>query len=102
MNCQEFKAWIDNKDLSDARVCADAEIHMETCEKCSQLHTLDALIDARVKDCLTPASVPQGLLSRIETDIISQKKDPVASFAVWKKFVPLFAAAASTDAGEYP
>jgi hypothetical protein len=94
MNCQDFKAWLDNKDLYDERVCADAEIHMAGCEQCNNLYTLDALIDARVKDCLKPAEVPQGLLSRIETDIMAKKKDLDAPFAFWKKFVPLFAAAA--------
>ena len=94
MNCQDFKAWIDNKDLFDARVIADAKIHMAACEPCKKLHALDVLIDDRVKDCLQPTAVPQGLLARIETNTISQKKAPAASFAIWKKFVPLLAAAA--------
>jgi len=94
MDCRDLKNWIASKDLFDERVFADAEKHLEHCEKCRRIHTLDALIEDGIRKGLQPVAVPRGLVNRIDTELFADTKESAWSFARWFKTVPALAMAA--------
>jgi anti-sigma factor RsiW len=94
MDCRDLKNWIASKDLFDERVFTDAEKHLEHCEKCRRIHTMDTLIEDGIKIGLQPVAVPRGLLNRVETELFADTEERAWSLARWFKFVPALAVAA--------
>ena len=94
MDCRDLKNWIASKDLFDERIFADAEKHLEHCQKCRRIHTMDALIEDGIKNGLQHVAVPRGLVNRIETELFADTKERVRPLARWIKIVPALAVAA--------
>ena len=94
MNCQEFKDWVVEKELSNQKTTASAQGHMEVCAACKKLYTVDAMLDAQVARSLVEVEPPPTLLSQIETDIHSAHGAAVTPASRWKIFAPALAVAA--------
>jgi anti-sigma factor RsiW len=94
MECHNFKKWVINKDILDESVEKAAREHLEMCERCRKLYTMDARIEAQIKEELREVEAPGGLLSRIEMDIQSTDKVKMFTHLSWKKLIPAVAVAA--------
>ncbi len=94
MNCSEFKQWLDNTDLSDKGASAEAGKHTDNCGACKKLHTLDSLLEAKIRNGLEMAAPPERLINRIDMNIRSAENEKSGEKAAWKKAAYAFAAAA--------
>ncbi len=94
MNCSEFKQWLDNTDLSAKDASAEAGKHADMCGSCKKLHTLDSLLEAKIRNGLEMAAPPERLISRIDMNIRSAEKEKSGGLSAWKKAAYAFAAAA--------
>lgn len=94
MECHNFKKWLINKDILDERAETAARDHLRMCERCRKLYTMDAQIEAQIKEGLKEVEVPDGLLSRIEMDIQSTDKGKMFTHFTWKRVIPTLAVAA--------
>jgi hypothetical protein len=56
-NCHQFKTWLSDQDIEDKSLEREARDHMETCEICKKLATVDSLIEARVREGLRQVGI---------------------------------------------
>ncbi len=86
MNCNEFKTWLSNKDISDAGVAEETKMHMEGCALCKKLYSMDSLIEAQIKEGLKKTDPPKRLFARIEMNLQSTKEDKASDHFTLTRF----------------
>ena len=91
MECHEVKNWIANRDLFDERVSAAAGRHLASCSTCQSLYKLDTLAEERTKKAFEKEDVPQGLLSRLNSEILTEQTKGWTGVFGWRRLLPVAA-----------
>ncbi len=95
MNCSIFKKWLGDPEQSDSEMMQDARTHRTQCAFCDKLFKIDARLELDLQEGLRPASVPQRLLQKIETNLRDAPPRRPAASMLWRKLVPALAVAAA-------
>ena len=61
MNCDQFRHWLENRDLSDQSESDKALDHRAQCEACNLLYRKDTLLDQVICNGLERQSLPENL-----------------------------------------
>jgi len=87
MNCNELKKWLGNRELFDTTVAEKAKKHMEQCDLCKKLYSMDSLIEAQLKQGLKQIVPPERLFDRIEMNLQSTKEYEFSDHFAFKRLL---------------
>lgn len=69
MKCEEFKAWLENRDLHDLSEADRAHKHALECIRCSDVLKNEEALDQFIASSLSADPLPDGLVDRIDLSI---------------------------------
>jgi hypothetical protein len=69
MNCDDFKAWLLDKDEHDQVNDQEAAAHRTACAGCNSLYALDTHLEAQLKNALAAVNPPVALYASLEKNI---------------------------------
>ncbi len=93
MDCTDFKNWLDDRDMPDAREAGSAADHMDICCRCRRLFEADSWVEEAVDESLTPVAPPVRLLRAVHKDKECRERKGPTARVPWKFIVPALAAA---------
>lgn len=61
MDCDKYKKWLENRDLSDISEADRATSHVRECVGCEDLTTKDAMLDRAIADTMQKDPLPENI-----------------------------------------
>ncbi|THB78109.1 MAG: hypothetical protein D6B25_05285 [Desulfobulbaceae bacterium] len=69
MNCDEFRAWLENRDLSDQSEFDRAARHRAECQSCSELLEKDKLLEDKIAELMSREPLPENLKKVVDLNL---------------------------------
>ncbi len=85
MKCDDFKKWFAEREFHGESLAAKAAAHMERCDACKSLYTVDSAIETGIRSGLRKVAPPERLLDRIEMNVQSSGDESFLARFKWKR-----------------
>jgi hypothetical protein len=73
MNCDQFRSWLENRDLSDQSESDQAVKHKQDCQSCQHLFVKDKMLDQAIRDTMRKQPLPENLEKIVSLNLGSSR-----------------------------